>query len=241
MSLPLCLWSGPRNISTAMMRSFGARSDTVCWDEPFFAAFLKQTGLDHPGREETLEQSETDAEEVATRILAPVTVDYHFQKHMAHHMLDGMPMDWVAHARHVLLLRHPAKVIASYQKGRAHFTADDLGFGALRRLVEQLRNLRGRTPFIINSDDILLDPESALTAICEQGFGIPFDKAMLSWEAGPRPEDGPWAPYWYENVIASTGFGSPSQAIPEVSPAYQDTFETCLEDYKALKAMAWSG
>ena len=240
MSLPICLWSGPRNISTAMMRSFGARADTVCWDEPFFAAFLDQSGLAHPGREETLEHCEKDAARVAERILEPVPADYHFQKHMAHHMLEGIPRDWMSKARHVLLLRHPARVIASYAKGRPDFTAEDLGFSALRSLFDQLQDQQGRPPFVIDSDDILSNPKSALTAICEDGFGIAFDPAMLSWDAGPRAEDGPWAPYWYDNVIASTGFGSAPKNMPTVRAEHQAIYDNCLEDYQALTALAWA-
>jgi hypothetical protein len=219
-----------------MMRSFGARSDTVCWDEPFFAAFLDRTGLEHPGRAETLAACETDADVVAGRLLAPVGAEYHFQKHMAHHMIDGMPDGWMSGARHVLLIRHPARVIASYARGRPDFVAHDLGFATLRELHAELG-----APLVVDSDVILADPEAALRAICETGFRIPFDPAMLSWKAGPRAEDGPWSPYWYDNVIASTGFAGAPGALPEVAPEHADIYRECLEDYEALRAVAWSG
>jgi len=234
MSQVLCLWSGPRNISTAMMRSFGSRADTTCWDEPFFAAYLDQTGLDHPGRVETLAACETDPDRVVDRILAPVPTAFHFQKHMAHHMIAGMPMDWVSEARHVLLVRHPARVIASYAKGRPTFTEDDLGFRPLLTLQSELKVRTGQRPMVLDSDEILAAPETALRRICVEGFGIPFDRAMMGWDAGSRPEDGPWAPYWYRNVIASTGFTKPLGHLPELDPQYAEIYSRSLKDYKAL-------
>jgi hypothetical protein len=219
-----------------MMRSFGARADTQCWDEPFFGAFLKETGLDHPGRAETLALWETDAARIAELCAAPIDAPYHFQKHMAHHILDSTLLDWAAQARHVLLIRHPARVIASYAKGRPDFTADDLGFAALRDLQVRLRDLTGDAPLVVDSDEILRDPEGELRRICEDGFGILFDPAMLSWPAGPRPEDGPWAPYWYAAVIKSTGFRPPPGPLPEVASDHAAIFAVCLKDYTALRA-----
>lgn len=237
MSRPLCLWSGPRNISTAMMRSFSSRTDTTCWDEPFFAAFLNQTGLDHPGRAETLAACETDPDRIVDRILAPVRTAFHFQKHMAHHMIAGMPMDWISKARHVLLVRHPARVIASYAKGRPTFTENDLGFRPLLALHKELEARTGQRPMVVDSDEILAAPEAELHRICVQGFSIPFDRAMLAWDAGSRPEDGPWAPYWYRNVTASTGFADPPSRIPALDPQYAEIYSRSLEDYKALVSL----
>lgn len=237
MSQILCLWSGPRNISTAMMRSFGARPDTTCWDEPFFAAYLDQTGLPHPGREETLAGCEIDPARVVERILAPVETAYYFQKHMAHHMIAGMPTQWMEQARHVLLIRHPARVITSYAKGRPDFVGDDLGFSRLVQLHAEITEMQGKAPLIVDCDDILTDPDGQLRHICEDGFGIPYDPTMLSWEAGPRPEDGPWAPYWYDNVIASTKFAEAPGALPKVSAAYAEIYETARQDYDTLKGL----
>ncbi len=238
MSQAICLWSGPRNISTAMMRSFGARADTTCWDEPFFAAYLALTGAEHPGREETLAQCEANAQIVAERIAAPVPTRLHFQKHMAHHMIAGVPRGWMSEARHVLILRHPARVIASYAKGRPDFAAADLGFSALRDIHAEVSRQTGRASLVIETDTILSDPGAALQRICEDGFGIAFDPAMLSWKAGTRPEDGPWAPYWYDNVIRSTGFGEPPGALPDVAPEHAEIYRNCMEDYEALRTLA---
>jgi len=209
------MWSGPRNLSTAMMRSFGARKDCAVLDEPFFAPYLKRTGKAHPGRKETLEAHETDPKKVEKICLAPTDHIYSFQKHMPHHMLPDFPKAWTEQAKHFFLLRHPRRVIASYARGRADFGVDDLGFAAQRELWESL----GRPP-VIESEAILENPELALRALCA-AIDIPFDPAMLSWPAGPRPEDGAWAPWWYESVWASTGFGPPPRPkLPEIQAVH---------------------
>ena len=233
MSVPLCLWSGPRNISTAMMRSFASRGDTQVWDEPFFAPYLERTGLPHPGRKETLAQCETDAQVVAARCVADVPARYHFQKHMAHHMIPGMPLDWAARARHALLVRRPERVVASYARGRPEFTADDLGYSRLLSLRDELEALTGERPRVFDSDAILSDPEGQIRTLCG-AFHIAFDPAMLAWEAGPRPEDGPWAPYWYANVTESTGFAPPRDTVPDVAPGHATIVAACARDYEAL-------
>jgi len=237
MSTSLCLWSGPRNISTAMMRSFGAREDTQCWDEPFCGAYLANVDYDYPDREVTTAAWETDPNRVAKKCAVDVSATYHFQKHMSHHILPSFPLGWASEARHVFILRHPARVIASYAKGRPKFTTDTLGFSGLRELHRRLTDMTHHQPLIVETDSLLADPETHLRQICEIGFRIPFDPAMLSWEPGPRPEDGPWAPWWYANVIKSTGFGPPPGPLPEVAPAYHDIYLDCLADYEALRAL----
>ena len=228
----IAMWSGPRNLSTAMMRSFGARADCTVWDEPFFAPFLKATGKAHPGREETLAAHETDPEEVARLCTAPTSTPFHFQKHMPHHMLGDFPMDWTAEAVHFFLLRHPQRVIASYAKSRAAFDVDDLGFAAQYHLWKHL----GRPP-VIHSEAILNHPETALRALC-RAIHISFDPAMLSWPSGPRPEDGAWAPWWYESVWRSTGFSAPPGDLPPISSKYKTLLGACVPAYEALAAQA---
>jgi len=226
------LWSGPRNLSTAMMRSFGARPDCAVLDEPFFAPFLEATGKAHPGREETLAAHETDPEKVAALCRTQTSERFYFQKHMPHHMLPDFPLGWTAQAKHFFLLRHPQRVIASYAKGRSDFDLDDLGFAPQRRLWDQLG-----CPPVIHSETILTDPEAALRALCA-AIEIPFDAAMLSWPAGPRPEDGAWAPWWYDSVHRSTGFAPPPGDMPDIQPEYEPLLEACLPDYEALAANA---
>jgi len=230
----IAMWSGPRNLSTAMMRSFGARADCSVMDEPFFAPFLKVSGKDHPGRAETLNQHETDPIQVAQTCAAPLTSNaYAFQKHMPHHMLEGFPLDWAKTAKHFFLIREPERVLASYIKGRADFDLEDLGFAPQRRLFETLTETTGTRPPVIDSQQILEDPEKALNGLC-QAIDIPFEKAMLRWEAGPRLEDGAWAPYWYHSVENSTGFGPPPTGAPVIPSKYKDILELCRADYEAL-------
>lgn len=236
------MWSGPRNLSTAMMRSFEARGDCAVLDEPFFAPYLAVTGIDHPGRAETLAQCETSAANVAKSCAAPETngQPYSFQKHMPHHMLLGskleMPLAWSTGARHFFLLRHPARVIASYAKGRPDFHADDLGFAAQLSLYERFAR-KGLNPILIHSEDILAAPARALAALCE-GLGIEYTAKMLRWEKGPRATDGPWAPWWYGAVEKSTGFSSPPGKLPEIGANLQPIYRTCMDSYRALSKRA---
>ncbi len=228
----IAMWSGPRNLSTAMMRSFDARADCAVMDEPFFAPFLKATGKHHPGRDETLAAHETDPCKVAEICAAPISKPIHFQKHMPHHMLPEFPMDWAEDATHFFLLRHPQRVIASYAKSRAAFDLDDLGFAAQHLFWTRL----GKPP-VIHSEAILRSPEAALSALCA-AINIPFDPAMLSWSSGPHPADGAWAPWWYEGVWRSTGFGAPLSDMPTIAPAHQSLLNACLPDYETLAACA---
>lgn len=224
----ICMWSGPRNLSTAMMRSFGARADCAVFDEPFFAPFLKASGKAHPGREETLAAHEADPAKVAALCTSPVLEPLHFQKHMPHHMLPGFPMEWASQAKHFFLLRHPQRVIASYAKSREAFDEDDLGFAAQRKLWERL----GKPP-VIHSESILRSPDTALRALCSS-IDIPFDPAMLSWPSGRHAADGAWAPWWYESVWRSTGFGPPPGELPEISPRYKGLLGACLPHYETV-------
>lgn len=235
MSRLICMWSGPRNLSTAMMRSFGARKDCAVYDEPFFSPFLKATGKAHPGRQETLAAHESDPQRVAMLCAeaAPNGAALYFQKHMPHHMLDGFPLDWAAEATHFFLIRHPARVIASYAKGRADFDAHDLGFGPQLRLYRRLEQMVGHAPPVIDSSDILAAPEAQLRSLCA-ALELAWDDAMLSWKSGRRETDGAWAPYWYASVERSTGFGAPPTPRPDVPPQYRDIYESCLADYAAL-------
>lgn len=226
----IAMWSGPRNLSTAMMRSFGARADCSVIDEPFFAPFLRVTGKDHPGREETLAAHECCPKKVAEMCAKETQTSYSFQKHMPHHMLDDFPMGWTKNAKHFFLIREPARVIASYAKGRQTFNIDDLGFAPQRKLWEEL----GRPP-VIDSMDILRWPRTMLSQLCH-AIDIPFDNAMLTWEAGPRDTDGAWAPYWYRSVENSTEFTAPPETTPAVPPQYHDMLKACEKDYYAMEA-----
>ncbi len=205
--LRIAMWSGPRNISTAMMRAWENREDCAVSDEPLYAAYLATTGIDHPGRDEVIAAGETDWRRVADALLGPVPGGkaIWYQKHMNHHLLADMDTDWVLGLRNVLLIRDPSEVVASYIKSRAAVTPDDIGLPQQGRLFDLLCDALGEAPIVIDAGDFLRAPEAHLRALCGR-LGIAFTPRMLSWPAGPRDSDGVWAPYWYDAVWRSTGF-----------------------------------
>ena len=230
----IAMWSGPRNLSTAMMRSFGARADTVCIDEPFYAAYLKITGLDHPMRQEILDCHDADPKDVARNLSAgPTPAPIFYQKHMAHHMVDGISWGWMSNVQNVFLIRNPARVLASYAKKMEEVSLQAIGFDKQLELVEFARDLTGKTPIIVDSDDILRDKRGLLAILCNQ-LGITFDETMLTWAQGPHPEDGAWAPHWYDAVYRSTGFGNVSGELPQLSGEYEAVHQEALEIYETL-------
>jgi len=204
------MWSGPRNISTAMMRSFENRRDCFVSDEPFYAAYLVKTGLPHPLRAEVIASQPNDAAEVAAALVGPVPGGrpIWYQKHMTHHMLDGFSRDWIGQCANAFLIRAPEAVLASYARKRDDFTLDEIGLPAQLDLFDRAADRLGHAPPVIEGQDVLADPEGMLRALCA-ALGAPFDPAMLAWPAGRRDSDGVWAPVWYEAVERSTGFGPP--------------------------------
>lgn len=228
--MKIAMWSGPRNLSTAMMYAFGNRADCAASDEPFFGAFLASTGIDHPLRNETIASMENDPMKVAKALAGPPPdgKPHWYQKHMCHHMIDGFPLDWAETCVNVHLLRHPARVIASYTAKRENPSMDDIGFTHQTRLAEALPGP------IIDSADIRRDPEAALKTLGAE-IGLPFDEAMLSWPAGPRPYDGAWAPHWYNAVHKSTGIAGGEGPLPEIEHPH---LAEALQHYRALKARA---
>lgn len=230
----IAMWSGPRNLSTAMMRSFGARPDTVCVDEPFYAAYLDIAGLDHPMREDILAGHPTDPDAVALAMsAAPAAAPVFYQKQMTHHMVDGVPRGWMSEVRHAFLIRHPARVLASYAKKMEAVSLEAIGFAQQKELFDLVSDMNGERPVVIDSDAILHDPAGQLKGLCE-GLGIGFDEAMLSWAPGPRAEDGVWAPHWYDAVFRSTGFGTVRDALPELPAEYDAILEPALAIYDQL-------
>ncbi|MCW2494246.1 hypothetical protein [Jatrophihabitans sp.] len=222
----LAVWSGPRNISTALMRSWENRPDTRVVDEPLYAYYLDQTGLNHPAREEVIAAGEPDWQAVVAELTAPGPGIY-YQKHMTHHLIPQLPLTWIAGLTNVLLIRDPAEVVASYVRSRAEVVAEDIG------LVQQTRlyDLLGGDVPVIDAADFLQAPEAYLRWLCRH-IGVPFTAAMLTWPAGPRDSDGVWAPYWYDAVVASTGFepyrprsvsldGAALRAAEESRPHYE--------------------
>lgn len=235
----IAMWSGPRNISTAMMRSFENRSDCAVWDEPFYAAYLQATRDDHPMREAVIATGEADPAKVIARCTGPVPDGkaHFYQKHMCHHMIDGIDRDWIAGLTNVFLIRHPARVLASYAAKRQNPSLSDIGFAAQRALHALVARLSGQAPVVIDSATIRQDPGAALAALCGR-IGLDYTASMLHWPAGPKPYDGAWAPHWYGAVRDSTGFAGAEGPLPDVAPEQRETFRAAMEIYEDLSADA---
>jgi hypothetical protein len=231
----IAMWSGPRNLSTAMMRSFGNRADCAVIDEPFYAAYLSLTGLDHPMRDDILAHQETDWRKMAALVAGPAPEGKRlfYQKHMTHHMLPEIGRDWMRACRHAFLIRHPARVLASYAARREAVTLGDIGFVHEEELFERAAAIQGRTPPVVDADMLLADPRGVLAGLCA-ALDIPFSEAMLSWPAGPRASDGVWAPHWYDAVKRSTGFGAPSPPRELTDPGLRRIAEQALPIYERL-------
>lgn len=209
--MKIAMWSGPRNLSTAMMYAFGARPDFAVWDEPFYAPYLAATGADHPMRDAILAAHKTDPTVVAARCAGPIPdgKPHFYMKHMPHHMRPEFPIDWARDCVNIHLIRHPARVIASYGAKRDTITDEDIGFAAQSALYDRLGG------HIIDSADIRDDPAGMLRTLCA-AIDLPYDPAMLSWPAGGHPSDGVWAAHWYGAVHASTGFAGPEGPLPSL-------------------------
>jgi hypothetical protein len=206
----IAMWSGPRNISTAMMRAFESRPDAAVVDEPFYAGYLATTGADHPMREASIASQPTEWRAVVETLLGPVPDGraIFYQKHMTHHMVGGIDLAWMGRCRNAFLIRSPRRVLASYAARRSEVTLEDIGFVRQAELFDREANRLGAAPPVIDADDVLADPRGVLTALCA-ALDVPFCDAMLAWRPGRRATDGVWAPVWYEAVERSTGFAAP--------------------------------
>ncbi|MEJ8574115.1 hypothetical protein [Microbaculum marinum] len=215
----IAMWSGPRNISTAMMRSFGNRPDTRVVDEPFYAAYLDLTGIDHPMRNEVIASGTTDWRRVADDLLSfdAEGISVHYQKQMTHHMLPEIGRDWLARMKNAFLIRRPENVLASYVRKREAVTLEDIGFLQQAELFDLVADALGEPPPVIDARDVLEDPKGMLAALCG-AVGIPFRDEMLAWDPGFRATDGVWGAHWYEAVAASTGFGPPNPDVEDLPP-----------------------
>jgi len=223
--MKIAMWSGPRNLSTAMMYSFGNRADLRAWDEPFYAAYLAATGLNHPMRDEVLAAGSADPVKVAAEITA--RGDGQFLKLMGFHLLDGFPLEWASDFTHIHLLRHPARVIASYAAKRDNPTLRDIGY-------EQQLALFHRFPGpVVHAEDIRKKPEAAIQRLCAK-LGLPFDPAMLAWAPGPKPFDGVWAAHWYDAAHHSEGFAAPEGPLPKLSRDHAKLLEEARPAYEAM-------
>jgi hypothetical protein len=232
----VAMWSGPRNISTAMMRAFENRADTVVVDEPLYAAYLSRTGIDHPAREAVIASQPTALATAVAELAAPLPPGcrVHYAKHMAHHVSRDMDLRWTVDFRNVLLIRDPVEVVASYVQARETCEPDDIGLPQQEWLLELWDEAQIDVP-ILDAADFLRAPEGHLRWLCHW-LGIPFTARMLSWPPGPRASDGVWAPHWYSAVWASTGFAPWRPRETTLSGHDAAVAETCRSFYETLRA-----
>ena len=230
----IAMWSGPRNISTTIMRSFENRDDTVVVDEPFYACYLAATGADHPYRKEILNAQSHDWAQVVKELGAPLPEGAHifFQKHIALHYPANEPIDWLLDHKVVLLIRDPRAMIASYAKKFDDVAPVVDSYVVERRIYDFLEE-RGVLCPILDANDVLQDPRAQMQALCD-ALGVAFSPSMLSWKEGPRESDGVWAPHWYDAVYASTGFKAPVEKAVDLSPHLEEFAAACSENYQFL-------
>ena len=234
----IAMWSGPRNLSTALMRAFENRADCAVVDEPFYAAYLAETGIDHPMRVEVLQSQSTDWRCVADELLGPVPGGKRifYQKHMTHHMLPGFGRDWMIQCRNAFLIRAPAQVLLSYAARRETVGLADIGFTQQAALFDMVCDRLGGAPPVLDAADLRRDPGAALQVLCG-ALGIAFAPSMLSWPPGARATDGAWAPAWYDGVRRSTGFApqvAADTALPELPPHLRTLQEAAEPHYRRL-------
>ena len=225
------MWSGPRNISTALMRSWESRSDTFVIDEPFYAHYLSVTNVDHPGRDEIIQNGETDQSVVSKGLISDIddSCSIYFQKHMTHHMIPSVGREWMKDVVNCFLIRDPKDMILSYTKVNSNLSMHLLGLEDQYELFEYVTKINGRAPPVVDSKDILLDPRETLRLLCEK-IGVVFSEEMLSWSKGVRDTDGIWAKYWYDNVINSTGFNTYTEKNDVIRDEYLQLYEDCIKD-----------
>jgi hypothetical protein len=233
----IAMWSGPRNISTAMMYSFANRADCEAWDEPFYGFSLKTKGNDHPMREEIIASMETDWDRLVAKCTTPSVNPLLYQKHMTHHMLEGHDRSFIKKLTNAFLIRDPARVLASYTQKWADVDLRAIGFIEQAEIFDMVAQHLGQAPPVIDSDDVLADPRGVLTKLC-LACGIDFDEAMLKWPKGPKTCDGVWAPHWYNAVWGSEGFAAPARKEISLPPQLQRIADEATPIYARLKAHA---
>jgi len=229
------MWSGPRNISTAMMRSWESRADTFVIDEPYYAYYLSQKDLDHPGREDVITHGELDCEKVSYGLVNDVNGDcsVYYQKHITHHLLDSIDREWMKSVTNCFLIRDPKDMIISYSKVHPDLNMHLLGLEEQKEIFEYVSNMTGEVPPIIDSKDVLMNPRNILSKFCER-IGVIFSEEMLSWPKGARDTDGNWGKYWYKNVMNSTGFNEYKPKTADVPERYEELYLECYSLYEKL-------
>lgn len=234
--LRIAMWSGPRNLSTAMMRAFSSRPDTAIADEPFYAHFLETTGVQHPGREDVFEELDSDWRKVADYLTGPIPEGKQvwYQKQMTHHIVGDNDLEWTDKVVNCFLIRHPRDVILSYLKIHPEIDVSLLGCRQQARIFNRILKTTETPPIVIEADDIAEKPEDILSKLCVR-LGIPFTDAMLSWAEGPHPDDGVWGKYWYRNVMQTTGFQPFRQKTEQLDERHGKVYAECMDTYLRLR------
>ena len=230
------MWSGPRNISTAMMRAWGNRADTAAIDEPFYAYYVERTGKKHPEAAEIIAQGETDWRKIVANLTkGPIPSGKHifFQKQMTHHLLPEIDRKWILDLTNCFLIRDPREVILSYIKKNPEPALEDLGFVQEEKIFDFVREQTNSLPVVVDAKDVLENPERTLRLVCN-AIGVKFDKAMLTWPPGLRETDGIWAKYWYDEVARSTSFQPYKSREGNVPDRLREIYERCQDCYDRL-------
>lgn len=234
--LRICMWSGPRNVSTAVMYSFAQRSDTKVLDEPLYSHYLRTTGANHPGKDEIMSSMENDGQKVVENvILGPCEKPILFMKQMAHHLVD-IDRSFITHTRNILLIRDPVQMLPSLEQRLPSLHLKFTGLSVQAELLDEIMEL-GQEAVVLDSKELLLDPEGVLQQLCDK-LNISFDPAMLHWPAGTRAEDGVWAKHWYHNVHRSTGFKPFSEKKEPFPEKLLPLLEECMPYYEKLNKAA---
>lgn len=235
LAIRIAMWSGPRSLSTALMRAWENRPDTVVVDEPFYACYLAHSGAAHPLRDAVMAAQPSDWRAVIATLTGPVPGGrpIHYQKHMTHHLLPEVSLDWLDHVRSGFLIRHPLEMAASWTRARNVVpTLADLGVVRQAEIFDRVAEGLGRAPPVVDAGDLLDAPERALSALCD-ALDVPFEARMLRWPPGPRPTDGIWADHWYGSVRESTGFVRPGPSAPP-PPGLEPVIDAALPYYERL-------
>jgi len=235
MTIRLGMWSGPRNISTAMMRAWGHRSDTVVCDEPLYAYYLQQTRSPHPGADEVLAHHDADLHRVIDWLTGPVPDgnSIFYQKHMAHHLLPEIEIDWIAGLTNCFLIRDPEAMLTSLIEFLPRPTTDDTGLPQQVRIFAWVREATGRTPPVLDARDVLENPRGMLSALCD-ALNLPFCDEMLSWPPGRRSTDGVWARHWYAKVEQTATFAPYRANLRRVPDELTGVLHECRPLYEQL-------
>ena len=236
MTVRIAGWSGPRNISTAMMRSWDSRPDCAVVDEPFYACYLLESGADHPMRDDIIASQPMTRAGVVDGLSVQSAVAIQYEKHMTHHMPRGVDLSWTRDLKHVFLIRSPERVIASYRQKMPSASADDIGIIRQRELFDEITAITGERPPVVDSLDILSNPAQILRQLCV-ALDVPWwEGAMTQWKVGSRPTDGVWAAHWYGAVESSTKFSLPPSSSPQLDETDRAMAEDMMVHYEAMAA-----